>query len=1074
MFPEYAVETSHPTNEIAAAPTAKSNRFGQFHAADPTEPGYCQQLLVVFVHGILGNPDSTWTQLPNWIQVRADLVADSFSFAYGAGVAHSSSIEDAARDLAEWIRIEATNYRHFVFITHSTGGLVVKELLRRDFGATLAEVEKGQTEEDVWEFDTIGSCALRTRFVIHIAVPHRGGGAIITSAGLVLYHALFLCFFWLLYLCRFLSFGHLKWGYQSIFWQLRPGNPELRRMEEDFAAFERHFDETGLPRPLVFDIAADSDLAVAQTVLSASEGDAAQRSQNGPVALVERWQTSQIQKRRNLFRLRGTHFSVKIPKKPEEPVVTLLADILHRFKAPGLWAVAHSTIARVVNQARALGIRSLIKAAPEDGAESSIVEPLSELSGIAQATAFQEILAFVRHPAARAEYLVLSGPAGVGKSSVIRDVARYLARDFMLHDQALPIVFPLQDVRLEPSQIDKIFAAPGQRPEQLFSALLGDWCTWANKIIHPLTVRPEQILERLVRSRIVLIFDSVDEFLLYNPQFELLHFRQLRDYLTAAHGINSQLRVIFGIRETQFGYRELATSNHLVAVAPLTEAQIGRLGYAGLLERLRNSEARELLRIPLYLRALGEVERQLNRAGGVSEKQRWVAQLTTERVMQLLIETLIRTSGLTDQVEKRDGEQHPIETEEWLNALTIAGWLFFRTFRRGGRVSETALRHEAAELHKQWLEPELCQASKDLPGAEIELETFSGAFRLLADDTQFAALRDRTIFLRSGILGNEELRIWHREVMEFLVGRYFSKCIVTGNVDQLAKRGFTSKTARIAGELMHDYTFDAPLIVRALERAEKARAALRINDATFIVGNFAGLIANIRSPITGPALSVLFENLDKFPPVALHVLLDGCGYRALRNQPQDSAAPEIRASLIPVLFECVSGARKVNAVTRSAAWCYLAAFARTPGLKSQIASIGDTLPSYPQTRLRVDASQMDDALWLVWMVRDQPALDPRDRSVQIAFAELQRLVLTLPSRAISNTHYLYMLATAYRRKKYSEEVLQALRLIFAESSPYEEAIRDFTLVPELNAIFDACRNIYDGRVPAGMEREEND
>lgn len=406
----------------------------------------------------------------------------------------------------------------------------------------------------------------------------------------------------------------------------------------------------------------------------------------------------------------------------------------------------------------------------------------------------------------------------------------------------------------------------------------------------------------------------MDEFLLNNPQFELLHFRQLRDYLTTAHGINSQLRVIFGIRETRLGYRELATANHLVAVAPLTEAQIGRLGYAELFGRLRNSEVGELLRIPLYLRALRELEREENRVGSVSGKQRWASRLTPEHVMQLLIETQIRTSGLTDQVETRHGERHPIETEEWLNALTIVGWLFFRTFHRGGRVAEIALRHEAADLQKQWLDPELRRGAHVLSGAETELAAFIGAFRLLADDTRFTALRDRTIFFRSGIPGTEELRIWHRELMEFLVGRYFAKCVVTGNVDQLAKRGFTSKTARIAGELIHDYTFDAPLIVRVLERADEARASCRMNDATFIMGNFAGLIANIRSPITGPALNVLFENLAKFPPVALHVLLDGCGYRALWNQSGDSAVAEIRASLVPVLLECVSGVRKVNAV----------------------------------------------------------------------------------------------------------------------------------------------------------------
>jgi hypothetical protein len=1048
----------------------RTHRFGQFVRADESKPGYCPQLLVVFVHGILGSAEGTWMQVPEWIQAKG-VSADTFSFAYAAGLPHSSSIEDAARDLKEWLRVEATSYRHIVFITHSNGGLVVKELLRRDMARTWEEITRRESEGAVWEFDTIGSFALRTRFVVHIAVPHLGGSPLIAWPLLILYHLLFVTFFWLLYLCRLLSLGHLKWGYQSIFVQLRPGRRALREMEDDYAKHEARFDEAGFLRPAVFDIAADSDVAVAQGILSKSEVDAAPRSKHSEFALLERQQTNRIQRDRSGFTLRGSHFSVKLPRHPDEPVVTLLANVLERFGTPGLWGIAYWTIARVVDQAQALGIRNLIQSVPGDPPEPSPIEALSDVRGVPQAKAHQMIRAFLRRAAERPQSLVLTGLGGVGKSSVLREVARTLAREFMLFEGALPSVIPLQDIRFEETEANQILTAPeDQRPSQFLAFLLSYWCNWVNTIILPQSIRPKDILEQLVRSRVVLIFDSVDEFLLNNPQFELLHFRRLREHLAKVYVTNSRLRMLFGIREERLGYRELATSNQVVGIAPMTEAQIARLGHAGLLKRLGNTEARDLIRIPLYLRALGEVERELNRleSSSLPDSDPTGPVLTTGRVMQLLIETLIKTSGLTEQREMRAGQEQPIETEEWLNALTIAGWLFFRTFRRGGRVPEQALRDETAELRKHWADYERCRDARELPGAETELSAFTAAFRLFADQERFRALRDRTVFLRSGIAGSEELRIWHREVMDFLVSRYLTKCVMTGNLNEFAKRGFTTKLFKTAGELLHDYVVDAPLILRALNRTEAARTSADIGAATFIIGNCAGLLANLRSPITGPALNVLFENLDKFPPVALHVLLDGCGYRALLNAPQDSSAEQIRAAIIPVFLECVSGARKINAVTTSAAWCYLAAFARTSrNPDPQLTPFCGSSPRYSGSLLRIDSAQMEDALWLVWMVRNQPALDPRDRSLQIAFSEVQKFVLTIPARAISTTHYLYTIVTAYRSGKYSEEVLQNLRPIFAEHSPYESATKAFLLIPELAEIFETCRKIYLGQLPRG-------
>src|SRR6266446_1216283 len=451
----------------------RAHRFGQFVPADESKRSYCPQLLIVFVHGILGSAEGTWRQMPKWIQAKAGVSADTFSFVYAAGLPHSCSIENAARDLKEWLRVEATKYRHIIFITHSNGGLVVKELLRQDMARTWEEITRKESGEAVWEFDTIGSFALRTRFVVHIAVPHLGGSPLVAWPLLVVYHVLFVTFFWLLYVCRLLSLGHLKWGYQSIFAQLRPRRRALREMEDDYAKHEALFDEEELLRPVVFDIAADSDVAVAQATLSKLELDAAPRTEHREFALLERQQTNRIQRDRSGFTLRGSHFSVKLPRHPDEPVVTLLADVLKRFKTPGRWGIAYWTIARVVDHAQALGIRNLIESAPEDPAQPIAIDPLSDAQGVPQAKACDTIRAFLHHAAERPQSLVLTGLSGVGKSSVLREVARTLAREFMLFDGALPSVIPLQDIRFEQADTNQILAAPeDQRPFRFLGFLL--------------------------------------------------------------------------------------------------------------------------------------------------------------------------------------------------------------------------------------------------------------------------------------------------------------------------------------------------------------------------------------------------------------------------------------------------------------------------------------------------------------------------------------------------------------------------------------------------------------------------
>ena len=55
----------------------QDTRYGLFHQADKSAIEYRSDVLVVFVHGIFGNPNDTWSDTPQWLAERAPLKKQS-------------------------------------------------------------------------------------------------------------------------------------------------------------------------------------------------------------------------------------------------------------------------------------------------------------------------------------------------------------------------------------------------------------------------------------------------------------------------------------------------------------------------------------------------------------------------------------------------------------------------------------------------------------------------------------------------------------------------------------------------------------------------------------------------------------------------------------------------------------------------------------------------------------------------------------------------------------------------------------------------------------------------------------
>jgi pimeloyl-ACP methyl ester carboxylesterase len=117
---------------------------------------------VIFVHGLGGDSRASWSSesgyWPEWVaEANRSARVSAVSYSYGLSFfrRRSMTIRDHAIALLELLTAHGVGTRPLVFIAHSLGGVVVKELLRQ---ATMM----GPTYRSIWE---------RTTAVVFLATP---------------------------------------------------------------------------------------------------------------------------------------------------------------------------------------------------------------------------------------------------------------------------------------------------------------------------------------------------------------------------------------------------------------------------------------------------------------------------------------------------------------------------------------------------------------------------------------------------------------------------------------------------------------------------------------------------------------------------------------------------------------------------------------------------------------------------------------------------------------------------------------------------------------------------------------
>ncbi len=648
----------------------------------------------------------------------------------------------------------------------------------------------------------------------------------------------------------------------------------------------------------------------------------------------------------------------------------------------------------------------------------------------AQGEIYRTLLHFAQQTHPRPPCLVVTGDAGVGKSTVLRRLARKICGDYLETPRSgtlFCVFIPLSFMTLDGDSL-RSSSDRGERTkgEMLHDLIVAWWAGWAGSITYKSAGRAEWLMERLRSEPTLLILDGVDEFLTNHPSFGPADVRQMLHHMRTSYGENQQLTILLGIRSSQPSLTSLASeTSHLYEILRLTDAQADTFFPAARewMSGISDAQVKRLLLTPLLL---AQLDSRVSRPAP--------GQVTTRaQVLENVLSTIVEQSGLSQLA--RPGHE-PATPSQWVLALMLVAWRMFARLR--GDLAVGKLREEAEETIRAWERQLTRNGHMEQAG---ELLT---SFALLCEPQTCDALLRRTVLYPTG---QEEVRFIHREWQDFLTAKYLAECLRWNYVDELGHLAFTMPMFVGAGEMLGNFRIEEEL-VQEVEQRWKA------TGETLIHANFCAVLGNSRTPMSGPAMERLLGDLGKMPLLSRLVTLASFGARAMKNATSDPSVGDIRQQLVRGLLALIDDT-SVDRLSRSLAWCNVKAFHH---------AFGTAPPPGPWPGL---GERVEDEAAALELLCDQTTtpwkVSPRHRSLQLAWVQIQSMILVAPHRPISGAHYLYTVVVTKRHNVHIPEVSQDLPAVFAEGSPVELGYKNYTVVPELWTLYQRCREMFNAR-----------
>jgi len=948
-------------------------RYGVIHYSAEKQQRKTSCLLI-FVHGVFGDASATWGKMPRWVLENAEIEMNVLSFAYPSKWWHRTSISQAADDLQTWVEMEFGGFRHVIFVTHSTGGLVVKQLLNRAY-------ESAQSN-GLWG---------KTRQVINIAVPHTGGSPFLTTTLSVFYGLVYPLLSPVLRLTRFLTQGKKDWGRNRIIPALRWRNRWLLELEDQFCKLLQKSFDSQHPTPVIVDICAESDQSVPQ---------------------------SSDQLRRQI-RMRGTHKTVKVPRRSSAPIVGIVANIVRQYAQDLSLTVVDQTLMRIAEVNHAANFKILIKSAAEHGSPndlSLIPTTRAEAFG-SQDNVYQFVTDRVMATSDRPTRIVVTGAGGVGKSTVLRMITWRLGRDFLASPGTtpIPLFIPLQQITVTDIS------------EQTYSweGLWAWWLHWAHSLFPEENCTMDWLEKKFESEPVAIILDGLDDFLVNHPNISLSTIVRLLRLAVHQYSSNTKLSIVIAIRNDIHGLDRLADDpSATYEILPLSQQQAIETfpDCKPWLPSVQNKKLLGMILTPLVLNNY--------RPPAV---QRLESDVTQASILNQIVETFLRNSRL---VGTRLADTSFVELDHLFIALSIIAWLFF--YQSRGEIHRDDLCAEAMQLRKRWQQYFANQ------GQSRENEDFITACTIIENAKLCTLLSNSDVFLSTG---SDKFRFTHRSWQELLLARFFINCIRYRYFDDFGCAKLYSGIYRMAGDM-----YRGPAITS--EQVQCVIDTWRNTGNTYVTGNFIGFISWTVTPIDAQAIQLLLDEFENFKGLSRVILVGGLGYRLLVNDPRDRSISDIRHSLFSKFIEYSNPASCpiFAPVASSLAWCYQKAFA-------QLFGIQEPNSSWPE--LHFDDKLTLKILPMVANVTDdKPFLTDESKSLQQALLTPILDTYQHPQYVIRAVHYLYLLVIAEKHRVHAFAVSQEVPLLLAPGSEFENLVTAFDLVPEVMDLYRSCQHLH--------------